>query len=221
MTYRQPIIGGLTATAGGTGGVMLMFGTGSFSFNGDAGDSSIQSIYGVQDNGGATTLTSANLFGRSIVTDGISTRTISSGVMGYGLSGWYLNLPAGERVVGYPRVASGVLFIPAYAPTAADGCSTGGENWLYGLNTRNGAPELAGVRFGSITGTTQGAEVGAVSMPTAGSAPIKDVGVSVLSTSKPIDPSLPRCWMRVVVPGMTQAMFRPYPCGRQSWRQLQ
>ena len=221
VTYRQPIIGGLTATAGGTGGVMLMFGTGSFSFNGDAGDSSIQSIYGVQDNGGATTLTSANLFGRSIVTDGISTRTISSGVMGYGLSGWYLNLPAGERVVGYPRVASGVLFIPAYAPTAADGCSTGGENWLYGLNTRNGAPELAGVRFGSITGTTQGAEVGAVSMPTAGSAPIKDVGVSVLSTSKPIDPSLPRCWMRVVVPGMTQAMFRPYPCGRQSWRQLQ
>ena len=220
VTYRQPIIGGLTATAGGTGGVMLLFGTGSFSFNGDAGDSSIQSIYGVQDVGGTVTLTSANLFGRTILVDGASTRTITSGSMGYGSSGWYLNLPAGERVVGYPRVASGVLFIPAYAPTAADGCSTGGENWLYGLNTRTGAPELASVRFGSITGATQGAGVGAIIMPTTGSAPIKDVGVSVLSTSKPIDPSVPRCWMRVVAPGMTQAMLVPYPCGRQSWRQL-
>ena len=124
-------------------------------------------------------------------------------------------------MVGYPRVASGVLFIPTYAPTTADGCSTGGENWLYGLDTRTGAPALAGVRLGSITGTTQGAAVGAIKIPTGGSAPVKDIGVSVLSTSKPIDPTLPRCWMRVTVPGMTQAMFVPYPCGRQSWRQLQ
>ena len=221
VTYRQPIIGGLTATAGGGGGVMLMFGTGSFSFNGDPGDSSIQSIYGVRDAGGTVTLTAADLFGRSIVTDGDTTRTVTTGSTGGNLNGWYLNLPAGERVVGYPRVASGVLFIPAYAPTAADGCSTGGENWLYGLDTRTGAPGMAGVRFGSITGDTQGAGVGAVKIPTGGSAPVKDIGVSVLSTSTPIDPEVPRCWMRVSVPGMTEAMFVPYPCGRQSWRQLQ
>ena len=80
---------------------------------------------------------------------------------------------------------------------------------------------MASVRSGSIDGHTQGAGVGAMSIPTGGSAPVKEVGVSVLSTSKPIDPTLPRCWMRVTVPGMTQAMFVPYPCGRQSWRQLQ
>lgn len=221
VTYRQPIIGGLTATAGGGGGVMLMFGTGSFSFTGDAGDSSIQSIYGIRDSGGTTTLTAADLFGRSIVTDGATTRTITTNSMPGSYAGWYLNLPAGERVVGYPRVASGVLFIPAYAPTAADGCASPGENWLYGLDTRSGAPGLAGVRFGSITGDTQGAAVGAVIVPTDGSAPVKDVGVSVLSTSKPIDPDVPRCWMRVSVAGMTESMFVPYPCGRQSWRQLQ
>ena len=222
VTYRQPIIGGLTATAGGAGGVMLMFGTGSFSFNGDAGDSSIQTIYGVRDAGGSTTLTTSDLFARNmVVVPGATTRTITANAMGVGYKGWYLNLPAGERMVGYPRVASGVLFIPTYAPTTADGCSTGGENWLYGLDTRTGAPALAGVRLGSITGTTQGAAVGAIKIPTGGSAPVKDIGVSVLSTSKPIDPTLPRCWMRVTVPGMTQAMFVPYPCGRQSWRQLQ
>ena len=80
---------------------------------------------------------------------------------------------------------------------------------------------MAGVRFGSITGDTQGAGVGAVAMSTDGSAPVKDVGVSVLSTSKPIDPEVPRCWMRVTVAGTNEAMFVPYPCGRQSWRQLQ
>src|SRR5690606_1151914 len=38
VTYRQPIIGGLTATAGRGGGVMLLFGTGSFSFVNDDAD---------------------------------------------------------------------------------------------------------------------------------------------------------------------------------------
>lgn len=221
VTYRQPITGGLVATAGSGGGVMLLFGTGSFSFDGDGADTSIQTIYGVQDAGGATTLTAADLFARSIADDGDTERTVTTGAMTYGVSGWYLDLPAGERVVGYPRVASGVLYIPAYAPTAADGCATAGENWLYLLDTRTGAPAASGVRFGSTTGDTQGEGVGGVKMNTGGSAPVKDVGVSVLSTSKPIDPEAPRCWMRITVPGMTEAMFVPYPCGRQSWRQLQ
>ena len=220
-TFRQPILGGLTATAGGAGGVMVMFGTGSFSFVGDASDVSIQTIYGVRDIGGATTLTTSDLFARSIVVDGATTRTITDDSMGSGYKGWYLNLPAGERMVGYPRVASGVLFIPTYAPTVAGGCSTGGENWLYGLDTRTGSPALAGVRSGSITGPTQGAGVGGVAMNTGGSAPAKEIGISVLSTRRPIDPNVPRCWMRAAASRVTESMFVPYPCGRQSWRQLQ
>ena len=226
---RQPIIGGLTATAGVGNGVMLFFGTGSFSFVGDAGDASVQSIYAINDrNPGAaiaTTITAADLFQRSIVTSGTNTRTISTGGS-VGLHGWYLNLPAGERAVGYPRVASGVLFMPTYAPSTTDGCSTAGFNWLYGLNTRTGGPALESVRFGSTTGTTQGAGVGAVSLDTQGTAPVKEVGLTTLSRPAPPNPGDPvppsdGCWMRISVAGMTQGMFVPYPCGRQSWRQLQ
>lgn len=225
-TYRQPILGGLTATAGQGGGVMLLFGTGSFSFVNDAADSTIQSIYGVLDTNAAGTLTITNLFQRNILVSTADTRTISSGAIPFGRSGWYINLPAGERAVGYPRVASGVLFIPTYSPTVTDGCSTSGMNWLYGLNTKTGTAALAGVRFGSTSGTTQGAGVGAVSLDTSGTAPVKDVGLTVLSRAAPPNPGETAppddgCWMRVTVPGMAQAMFVPYPCGRQSWRQIQ
>lgn len=223
--HRQPIIGGLSATAGVGNGVMLFFGTGSFSFNGDANDSSTQSIYAINDRGQSTTMTAASLFQRTIVTSGTGTRTISTAPI-TGQNGWYLNLPARERAVGYPRVASGVLFIPTYAPTVADGCSTSGFNWLYGLNTRSGGPALESVRFGSTTGPVQGANVGAVALDTGGTAPVKDVGLTVLSRPSPPNPGVPPppedgCWMRISVAGMADGMFVPYPCGRQSWRQLQ
>jgi len=226
VRYRQPIIGGLTATAGRAGGVMILFGTGSFSFVNDAGDDSVQSIYGVLDTGAAGTLDNSDLLEQTIVVSTADTRTISNNGPLFNYSGWYVNLPAGERAVGYPRVASGVLFIPTYSPTIADGCSTRGMNWLYGLNTRTGGPALAGVRFGSTTGTTQGAGVGALALDTAGTAPVKDVGLTVLSKSAPPNPGQAAppddgCWMRITVPGMTQAMFVPYPCGRQSWRQIE
>ncbi|MET1162592.1 MAG: PilC/PilY family type IV pilus protein, partial [Pseudoxanthomonas sp.] len=42
---RQPILGGLAAAAGPGGGVMVYFGTGSFSFAGDEVDRTIQSLY--------------------------------------------------------------------------------------------------------------------------------------------------------------------------------
>lgn len=226
---RQPIIGGLTATAGRGGGVMVLFGTGSFSFVGDSSDTTLQSLYGIQDDGGAITATIplSDLFERQIAVN-ISTgaRTITPGGPSLGDRGWYVDLPTGERMVSYPRVASGVVFIPTYQPTAGAGCSTGGENWMYGLNTRTGAPALDGVRFGSTSGNTAAAHhgsvgIGALRLNTSGSAPVKDVGVSLLSTSRPIIPGEHRCWMRISVAGLGQPMFVPYPCGRQSWRQLQ
>ncbi len=217
---RQPILGGLTATAGRGGGVMILFGTGSFSFTGDPTDSSTQTIYGIQDTGGTTTLTRTDLFAR-VLDASVTPRKITPGGLGFGYSGWYLDLPAKERVISYPRVASGVLFITTYAPSVAHGCSTGGDNWLYGLNTRTGTAALASVRFGSTTGATQGAGVGAVPLVTGGSAPVKELAVNIVSTSRLPPGETQRCWMRITVPGMSQPMFVPYPCGRQSWRQLQ
>lgn len=66
-TYRQPITGGLQAASGENGGVLVLFGTGSFSFNDDSLPSSAQhtqSLYGFTDQVDgviATTLSRANL----------------------------------------------------------------------------------------------------------------------------------------------------------------
>lgn len=233
--FRQPILGGLTATAARGGNVMLMFGTGSFSFVNDAADSSLQGLYGVLDTGLSTTLTAASLSTLQIASTVDGVRTINT--VSTGSYGWTLPLPAGERMVGNPRVASGVVFFPTYSPSVADGCSTAGFNWLYGLNTRTGNPALSSVRFGTPTGTTQGANVGALALDTGGTAPVKDIGLTVLSSRDPevpacdpaIDPTCvpgaptgdEGCFMRITISGMGQAMFIPYPCGRQSWRQLQ
>ncbi|MEN1927570.1 PilC/PilY family type IV pilus protein [Luteimonas sp. MJ250] len=238
-TYRQPITGGLTAATGPAGGVLIYFGTGSFSFIHDPGEDESQSLYAVNDieRGPTTsTVTRSNLHGYSITTND-TTRTMIAGAIPVGARGWYVDLPAGERFVGYPRIATGMVFMPTYAPqAAATGCSTQGFNWLFGLNSRSGAPGLSSVRYGSPTGESPAAGTGAVALDTGGSAPVKDVGVFVVPRLGPptapaggpggtppgTPPAPPEqgCWMMVTAAG-AQQMYLPYPCGRQSWRQLQ
>lgn len=238
-TYRQPILGGLTAATGPGGGVLIYFGTGSFTFVNDPGEDEPQSLYAVNDmvRGPVTaTLTRNNLQSYSVTTSGTS-RTMTAGVLPANARGWYVDLPAGERFVGYPRIATGMVFMPTYAPqAAATGCSTAGFNWLFGLNSRTGAPGLSSVRYGSPSGTSPAAGTGAVALDTGGSAPVKDVGVFVVprvgpppppggpggpppGTPAPTPPEQ-GCWMMVTAAG-AQQMYLPYPCGRQSWRQLQ
>lgn len=237
LTYRQPITGGLQVASGEAGGVLVMFGTGSFSFNDDtlpASYTQIQSLYGFNDqvNGVVTTtLTRANLTPNSVVTSG-SARTLQVGTRPTGSVGWYVDLPAGERSVGYPELASGILFIPTYAPQeVTSGCSTSGANWLFGLNPRSGIAALSGARSGSPTGTSAASGTAAIALATSGTAPIKDVGVSVVprlqppsnpgsGTEVPSVPSGAGCWMAVSVSG-APPLYVPYPCGRQSWRQIQ
>ncbi|WP_343649260.1 PilC/PilY family type IV pilus protein [Stenotrophomonas sp.] len=237
LTYRQPITGGLQVASGERGGVLVMFGTGSFSFNDDTlpiSSTQIQSLYGFNDvvNGAVlTTLTRANLTPNAVVTTSGS-RTLQVGTAPTSSLGWYVDLPAGERAVGYPELASGILFIPTYAPVeVTSGCSTSGANWLFGLSPRSGAGALSGVRVGSPTGTSAAAGTAAMSLNSPGTAPIKDVGVSVVPRLQPPTnpndgsgvPTVPAgagCWMVVNVSG-AQPLYVPYPCGRQSWRQIQ
>lgn len=237
-TYRQPILGGMTAAAGANGGVMLYFGTGSFSFVGDPQDASLQSLYAVNDTvRGAisSTLTRSSLRGQSVSSSN-GTRTLNVDSSGAGLSsGWYVDLPAGERFVGNPRIAAGVVFMPTYAPQLErTGCSTSGLNWLFALNARSGSAGFDGGRSGSPDGDVYASGVAAVALDTQGTAPVRDVGVNVVPRLSPAEPgpsdplgadppSPPEqgCWMRVTVAGLSEAIFLPYPCGRQSWRQLQ
>lgn len=99
----------------------------------------------------ATALSRANLTPYSVTAAaGGATRSLQAGAAPTTALGWYVDLPAGERFVGYPELVSGILFMPTYAPLAASsGCSTDGVNWLFGLNPRTGVGALSGVRMGS------------------------------------------------------------------------
>ncbi|KLJ01740.1 PilC/PilY family type IV pilus protein [Luteimonas sp. FCS-9] len=251
-TYRQPITGGLLATAGPGGGVMLYFGTGSFSFVGDPGDQSVQSLYAIVDpvRGPPTSafapIRPSHLVSRTILGTQNGVRVLSAPTAPSGTGrGWRLTLPAGERFVGFPSIASGVVFLPTYAPQDnATGCSTQGFNWLYGLNALTGAAGLSSARTGSIGGSHYAEGTAGLALDTGGSAPVRDVGVLALPRNnqgtapppssegggdggegdddggEPPSPPPQGCWMAVTVAG-ADTSYLPYPCGRQSWRQIQ
>ena len=240
QNYRQPITGGLTAATGPNGGVLVYFGTGSFSFYGDPDDDSLQTLYAVNDTERGpttTTLDRGDLQGYEVQA-GTTSREIEAVGSVLAGRGWYVDLSTGERFVGNPRIASGVVFMPTYLPDGGStGCSTGGFNWLFGLNTRTGEAGLSAVRYGSPTGDSPGAGSASVPMDTGGSAPVREVGVLVLPrVGPPPPPTVPPlpgeepppppeqgCWMLVTAPGADadEGMYLPYPCGRQSWRQIE
>lgn len=231
-TFRQPILGGFAATVGPSGGVMLYFGTGSFSFNDDPEDTTIQSLYAVNDpylGQPTATLDHEDL---ELIPFDADDRSIPAGQAAVS-AGWYLDLPDGERMIGYPAVAGGTVFMPTYVPNmATTGCEGGGGNWLFGLNARTGAAAFSTL-FDSPGDTLPAHDLGTASIEllTGGTAPVKDVAVLTLprSTAGVLDPDDPvpppdaparSCWMAVVAAG-ADPLYLPYPCGRQSWRQLQ
>ncbi|MFT3762136.1 MAG: PilC/PilY family type IV pilus protein [Pseudoxanthomonas sp.] len=234
---RQAILGGLTAAPGLGGGVFVYFGSGSFSFVGDQADADAETLYGILDTDtiaapATTTVTRAGLTGQSTgsqFTSGGHTYLGTTSNAATGQYGWYLDLPSGQRFVGNPSIANGVVFFPVYEPSlsASDDCSTPGDNWLYGLNAFTGAAALSDVRLDSPTGTQPGSGTGAIKLDTnpATSAPIKDVAVLTTPRATPCvagDPDcnpLPGCYMAVQAPG-APTMYLPRACGRQSWRQV-
>lgn len=229
---RQAITGGFEAASGPRSGVMLYFGTGSFSFVNDPTDKQVQTFYGVLDTG--TSVTRADLQQQSVLTQATGSRTTSMLAMGAGKKGWYINLlvgsvGTGERFVGTPRVESGIVFFATFDPNSTDACATGGTNRLYGLSALNGAAALSYVRVGTPDGTSPGTGTGAINLSTTGSAPVRDIAVLTSSrqgllpdtaTSTEVDKALDaRCMMVVQTPG-SQPLYLRRPCGRQSWRQV-
>ena len=117
-TYRQPITGGMTAATGPSGGVMLYFGTGSFSFTSDKDDKAQQALYAVNDLSGKTvtsTVTAANLvpYTAAAATAGVDERKITAGTAPANARGWMIQLPAGngERAVGNPILVLSLIHI--------------------------------------------------------------------------------------------------------------
>ncbi|MBA0265449.1 pilus assembly protein [Stenotrophomonas maltophilia] len=231
-TYRQPITGGLTVTTGPSGGVMLIFGTGSFSYYGDENDAAVQALYGINDvetGQPSATLTSANLRPFAAQFEN-GVRTLLPGTVPALSRGWTVTLSNKERAVGNPRIVSGVVFMPTYIPSEAKGCSVDGANWVFGLQAGSGEAAMSQVRFGAPDGTSPGAGTAGVPLETGGNAPVRDVTTSVVPRLAPPDPGEPgtppptppgeACLMQISVAG-AKPMYLPYPCGRQSWRQIQ
>ena len=194
---RQPITGALNAVAGPSNGVMVLFGTGSYSFGGDADNKDMQSAYGVVDRGVRITGARDTVLQQQVLSndnsDGIREVTQNS-VNFTGKSGWFLDLAvktgtaapvqAGERMVGRPRVQGGTFFFPTFEPTttgsknqALAGCVTGGTNWLYGLSALSGSAYMDSVRAGSPTATPSPAGSGAFELKSDSKGPITDVDV--------------------------------------------
>jgi len=221
---------------------MLLFGTGSFSFDGDKENKDLHTLYGVLDMPGelssALPLTRANLQAQTMAADGTVTNTA---VNYYAKRGWYLDLAvtaasgmvlAGERAVGYPKLEGGTLYITSYAPTGGDACSGGGNNYLYALSTLSGGGMLGAVKVGSPDGSAMAEGTGRMALTGDGSAPIKDVSVYNTGkqgglTGEPDDAAITNynnlpdeyCMAIVSVAG-AQPLYRVRPCGRQSWRQI-
>lgn len=233
---RQPILGGFEAASGPAGGVMLYFGTGSFSFENDGSDKTMQSVYGVLDNFSTTPVGGRSaLLEQRIMLDGAAVRTVTKNT-GLGKMGWFMDLGVygtsdeplaeGERFVGNPVIANGIVFFPTYDPNSTVECGTSGNNWLYGLNALTGGAALNGVRVGKPDGDSYDSATGAVKLDTKGTAPIKDVavmatprqGILPLGTD-PAEALKAQCSMVVQVAGASP-LYLPRPCGRQSWRQV-
>ena len=226
---RQPIMGGLEAASGPGTAVMIYFGTGSFSFDGDNEVGTTQSFYAIIDRG-AVVAGRSQLTQQQVGADTGQFRETSELPASGAKSGWYIDLPAGERVVGNPRVEAGIIFFPSYEPPSESGnvCGVSGTNRLYGLYALSGAAALTQVHVGSPTGPSPGSATGAIELNTGGTAPITDTAVMTTPRVPPLTGTDPaevakalaaRCWMVVQAAG-APPVYLPRACGRQSWRQV-
>ncbi|MGV8959386.1 MAG: pilus assembly protein [Stenotrophomonas sp.] len=249
---RQPITGGLEAALGPKGGVMILFGTGSFMFEqtgniNDKTNDDMQTVYGVLDVGTVTaTLGRSNLQEQTL--NATTNFVTSNNVDYYGTkSGWYLDLsskvknsagkdvPAGERVVGRPRLQGGTFLFPTYSPSSTDPCAGGGANALYGLKALTGGGDLGSFRQGP-KGDPAAQGTGKMVLATGGSSPVMDIGILTSPRQDALERrdgeseaefqerlrerlGEARCDVIVQAPG-AEALYRWRACGRQSWRQV-
>ncbi|WP_313051585.1 PilC/PilY family type IV pilus protein [Stenotrophomonas cyclobalanopsidis] len=242
----QPIMSGIEATRGPSGGVNLYFGTGQYfaaDDNAVSSSSPVQSLYGIWDNLSTAVSGRSALQAQTVTTTtanaGYSGRAVSRTEFVYGnVRGWYVDLVVGnavegERFVGNPTIQNGTVFFTTYVPGTAICGSGGGVNWMYGLNLLTGGGAMSGLTT-SINGQSVcSGNCGAVALNKGGSTgqgpPVKDSNIFVPKLT-PCDPTKATCTVQQLLDAEActfvlraqgaDAMYMPRPCGRQSWRQI-
>lgn len=117
---------------------VIYFGTGRYLGEDDLTDTSVQTIYGIRDDGSTTITDTSQLIQQTASGTG-ETRTITRNEVNWSTKfGWYVNLiDAGERVTVDPQLYFGTLLIASTVPTAS-ACQPGGYSWLYQLDYKTG-----------------------------------------------------------------------------------
>jgi len=126
---------------------IVLFGSGSYFENNDASDNRKGAFYGIYDKSTFTsTLTNADLTSQTLSAPAIDKdyRIVSSNNVALNKHGWRIPLTAYERVVTNPLVRGDIVYFNTTVPTS-DVCDTGGNGWLFAVNTLNGGEPVVPV----------------------------------------------------------------------------
>ncbi|WP_447554340.1 pilus assembly protein [Vreelandella sp. EE22] len=138
----QPITSAPAVTLSGNADnrLMVLFGTGSYFRNQDVGDRSVQQLIGLRDQVERSTPISTNQLLTQRITattaqNGLNLRATTNLALASGQQGWRMELPAGERVIASPSLASGLprrVRFSTMLPDDSDPC--GGKRVGYFLS---------------------------------------------------------------------------------------
>lgn len=140
---QQPITAQPKATGHTLGGHMVVFGTGRYLTATDVNDASVQTFYGIRDNG--TVVADRTQLQQQSVTAqttsfGFDVRSVSTNAVDWATKkGWYLNLPdtPGERVVSAALIKESRAIFVTLVPST-DPCTPGGYSWLMEVDLLTG-----------------------------------------------------------------------------------
>jgi type IV pilus assembly protein PilY1 len=118
---------------------VVIVGTGRLLGDTDVSSTAVQSVYAIVDNGTTTPLVSplrSKLTQKTLTVSPGGIRNINSDAIDWTTSsGWYFDLPAGERVSGDPTLAYGTLIFTTNQPSPL-ACSSG--SFLYAVDATTG-----------------------------------------------------------------------------------
>ena len=148
---RQPITIRPEVVSHNSGGVLVLFGTGSDFATENRSSTQTQAMYAVHDKLGAspTVLHRTDLVEQTILSErtinGARYRVVSENAVDYSTkSGWYLNLISpdaesgnGERIISNLSVDSDKVIFTTMIPST-DPCDYGGKSWLMELSLMTG-----------------------------------------------------------------------------------